>query len=90
MKKKPKTTICTCKCLCVDAMLACRLCLIHIKYVLIIGKTLITCIFGQRSQRTIIDFLSSSEMSSSLAKGYDPLSLIFTLGIVRRIFEVTR
>ena len=26
----PKTTICTCTCLCVDAMLACRLCLIHI------------------------------------------------------------
>ena len=26
----PNTTICRCTCLCVDAMLACRLCLIHI------------------------------------------------------------
>ena len=30
-EKKPKTTICTCTFLCVDAMLACRLCLIHIR-----------------------------------------------------------
>jgi hypothetical protein len=30
-RKAPKTTFCTCTCLCVDAMLACRLYLIHIR-----------------------------------------------------------
>jgi hypothetical protein len=46
-RKEPKSTICTCTCLCIDAILACRLCLIHIK--LLLSESAVSCLLRVRS-----------------------------------------
>jgi hypothetical protein len=51
MRKEPKTTICTC--LCVDAMLVCRLCLIHIRALEAAGRHILTVFISSQSCRNL-------------------------------------
>jgi hypothetical protein len=73
--KEPKTTIYTCTCLCVDAMLACGLCLINIKVLL--SESAVSCLLRVRS----VSFTSRAKECTKFVPHSRLVSLSHKVGV---------